>query len=293
VRRPFLVGLVAALSLALAAAALAQSPGPQGAEGGALREQVWRIPAAGGSPLMAATVMRPPGEARLPLVVINHGSPADSSDRPRMARPHYNTLSSWFVSRGYVVVLPLRRGYGETGGVWAESYGPCQNPDYAGAGLQTAADIKAAIDFMRRQPFVAPDHTVVVGHSAGGWGAIALSSLNPPGVSSIVNFAGGRGGHQHLPGGGTGNCTTDALVQAAARYGASARTLSLWIYAENDSFFGPRLARRMVDAYLGAGGQATYRPVGPVGHDGHGLASSNSGQSVWSPLLAAFLAAHP
>jgi len=232
---------------------------------------------------MAATVMRPPGEARLPLVVINHGSPADSSDRPKMARPRYNALSSWFVSRGYVVVLPLRRGYGETGGSWAESYGPCQNPDYAGAGLQTAADIKATIDFMRRQSFVAPDHGVVVGHSAGGWGAIALSSLNPPGVSSIVNFAGG----------GTGNCTTDALVQAAARYGASARVPSLWIYAENDSFFEPSLARRMVDAYDGAGGQATYRPVGSVGHDGHGLANSDSGQSVWSPLLITFLAAHP
>lgn len=84
---------------------------------------------------MLATVTRPPGEAKSPRVVINHGSPADSSVRPRMERPRYTALSSWFVVRGYVVVLPLRRGYGATGRTWAESYGPCENPDYAGAGL--------------------------------------------------------------------------------------------------------------------------------------------------------------
>ena len=36
------------------------------------REQVVRIPAAGGVS-MVATVMRPPGEDKKPVVVINHG----------------------------------------------------------------------------------------------------------------------------------------------------------------------------------------------------------------------------
>ncbi|HTE38105.1 MAG TPA: hypothetical protein VK630_16305, partial [Reyranella sp.] len=68
------------------------------------REQAVRIPAAGGAS-MIATVVRPPGEDKKPLVVINHGSPADGSQRGKMAPPRYNGLSSWFVSRGYVVVL--------------------------------------------------------------------------------------------------------------------------------------------------------------------------------------------
>src|SRR5882757_5450559 len=72
------------------------------------REQVVRIPGPGGVS-MVATVMRPPGEQRRPLAIINHGSPADGSQRPRMAPPRYQPLSSWFVERGYVVVLPLRR----------------------------------------------------------------------------------------------------------------------------------------------------------------------------------------
>lgn len=261
----------------------------QAAAQGAPREQVIRIPAPGGAS-MVATVMRPAGEDRKPLVVINHGSPADGSQRPKMAPPRYNGLSSWFVSRGYVVVLPLRRGYGETGGAWAENYGSCQTPDYYNAGLQGAADIRAALDYMRGQPYVAPDRSIVVGQSAGGWATLASSSQNPPGVSGLIDFAGGRGGHQKLPGGGMGNCAPDALVTAAGKYGATARLPILWIYAANDSFFEPSLARRMFDAYNAAGGKGTYRALGAFGSDGHNLASSDSGVSMWQGPVSEFLA---
>ncbi len=253
------------------------------------REQVVRIPGPGGSTLVA-TVMRPPGEARSPLAVINHGSPADGSQRAKMERPRYSALSSFFLSRGYVVALPLRRGYGETGGAWAEGFGPCEAPDFFNAGLQGAADIQATLDFMRAQPYVAPDRTIVVGQSAGGWATVALSSRNPPGVAGMINFAGGRGGHQKLSGGGVGNCAPRSLVEAAAKYGATARVPMLWIYTENDSFFEPSLAKRMVEAYDGAGGKAVYRPVGAFGRDGHSLAGSSNGSSVWSPLVESFLA---
>ena len=207
-----------------------------------------------------------------------------------MKRPHYTAVSSFFVSRGYVVVLPLRRGYGESGGGWAEAYGSCANPDYYNAGLQGAADIKATLDYMRGQSFVAPNRTVVVGQSAGGWGTLALSSLNPPGVAAMIDFAGGRGGHQPLPGGGTGNCAPDALVTAAGKYGSTARVPILWIFTANDSFFEPKLAKRMFDAYNAAGGKGTFRPQGAFGSDGHNLASSDSGVAIWQAPVSEFLA---
>jgi dienelactone hydrolase len=253
------------------------------------REQIVKLPGPGGSSLVAR-VMRPPGEARQPLVIINHGSPADGSQRAKMEPPRFAALSSWFLARGYVVALPLRRGYGESGGTWAEAYGRCDTPDYYNAGLQSAADVRATIAFMRLQPYVAPDRTIVVGQSAGGWATVALSSFNPPGVPGMVNFAGGRGGHQKLPGGVIGNCAPEALVQAAAKYGATARVPLLWIYAENDSFFEPALVKRMVAAYDAAGGKATFRPVGAFGRDGHALAGSADGTAVWAPLVQSFLA---
>jgi pimeloyl-ACP methyl ester carboxylesterase len=273
------------VAVCLAAPAFAQSPGPQGAEGKTMREQEWRIPTASGSLLMETTVFRPAGEAKAPLVVINHGSPADGSERQTMTRPLYVALSSFFVAHGYVVVLPLRRGYGATGGGWAEDYGSCKSPNFTRAGLETASDIKAAIDSMRRQPFVLQDRTIVVGHSAGGWGTLALSSLDPPGVAGMIDFAGGRGGHQP----GIGNCEPQAMVKSAAVYGRTARVPLLWINAQNDTFFEPRLVEKMVAAYNGAGGKAIHRAVGPFGNEGHNLASAQSGTLIWQPMVDDFL----
>ena len=263
--------------------AFAQTPGLQNGEG--KREQEWRIPSASGALLMDSTVVRPSGGGKHPLVVINHGSPADGSERATMKRPRYRALSSFFVDQGYVVVLPLRRGYGATGGGWAEEYGSCKNPDFRRGGLETASDIQATIDYMRRQPFVLPDRTVVVGHSAGAWGTVALSSLNPAGVPAMIAFAPGRGGH--IP--GVGNCEPGALVKAAGQYGSTARGPLLWISAANDTFFEPRLVARMVAAYNGGGGHAIHQAVGPFGNDGHNLASSDSGAPIWHPLLEDFL----
>jgi dienelactone hydrolase len=267
----------------LCGSAFAQSPGLQSGEG--KREQEWRIPAAGGGLLMESTVFRPSGGGKHPLVVINHGSPAESSERPTMKRPRYNALSSFFVDRGYVVALPLRRGYGATGGAWAEEYGSCKNPDFVRGGLETASDIQATIDYMRKQAFILSDHTIVVGQSAGAWGTLGLSSLNPAGVPAMIAFAPGRGGHHP----GVGNCEPGALVEAAGRYGSTARRPLLWVNAANDTFFEPKLVDRMVAAYNGAGGHATHRAVGPFAKEGHNLASSDSGAAIWQPLVEDFL----
>jgi hypothetical protein len=59
----------------------------------------------------------------------------------------------------------------------------------------------------------------------------------------------------------------------------------LWIYAQNDSYFDPALARRMADAYNGAGGRATCQPVGPNGQDDHKLLTAADGHAVWGPLV--------
>ena len=273
------------VALCLAAPALAQTAGPQGGEGRHMRAQEWRIPSANGSVLLDSTVFRPPGEGKHPLVVMNHGSPADGSERSTMKRPTYSAVSSFFVSRGYVVVLPLRRGYGATGGGWAEEYGSCKNPDFVGSGLETASDIQATIDYMRKQPFIQPDRTIVVGQSAGAWGTVALSSLNPAGVPAMIAFAPGRGGHQP----GVGNCEPAQLVKAAAKYGSTAHVPLLWVNAANDTFFEPRLVDRMVTAYNGAGGHAVHRAVGPFGKEGHSLAGSDSGVAIWQPLVDDFL----
>src|SRR5262245_39505511 len=75
--------------------------------------------------VLQARVLRPAGPGPFPLAIVSHGSPPDASQRPAMQIPTYASASNWLLERGYMVGLPLRRGYGETGGPWVENYGSC------------------------------------------------------------------------------------------------------------------------------------------------------------------------
>ena len=64
--------LVLALIVAIGCApARAQSPGPQGPEQGAYRQQLWLVPSQDRRVLMRTVVFRPKGPGPFPLVVIN------------------------------------------------------------------------------------------------------------------------------------------------------------------------------------------------------------------------------
>ena len=66
----------------------------------------------------------------------------------------------------------------------------------------------------------------------------------------------------------------------------------LWIYIENDTFFGPALSKRMNDAYTGAGGNAEYHLMPPFGSEGHFFVDSPEAIPQWSPLVSQFLEKH-
>jgi dienelactone hydrolase len=239
--------------------------------------------------LMPATVLRPSGHGPFPLVAINHGSSQNSLRRARMVMPKYRVVSQWFVARGYAVVLPLRPGHGRTGGPYLEDQGRCANPDYLKAGLATADSIQAAINYMAATPFVRRTGAVVVGHSAGGWGALALASRNPR-LKAVINVAGGRGGR-------AGNkpnnvCAPERLVETAALFGQSARAPSLWLYSENDSYFSPALAKHMFEAFRGAGNPdrpASLRLLPAFAADGHNFIAAEEARTLWAPIVDEFL----
>ncbi|MDP3417618.1 S9 family peptidase [Falsiroseomonas sp.] len=226
----------------------------------------------------------------VPLAIINHGSPGQAAARGGMRpQPCSAEAVRWFLDRGFAVLLPLRRGYGADTGTWAEGFGPCASPDYAAAGRQTAQDIAAAVAHGRRLPGIRPQGVLVVGQSAGGWGALALAANRPEGVAAVVNMAGGRGGWA----GGQANavCAAPRLVAAAGEFGRTARLPTLWVYTANDSFFGPHLAAAMHHAFTDAGGKARLQPMPRFGRDGHSLFFGAGGSAVWGPVVEAFLRA--
>jgi dienelactone hydrolase len=293
--RTFCVGLMLLVILPTALAAQPVSelgpttPGPQGPEDGAARRQLWLIPIPGEQLLMRATLMRPPGDGPFPLVVINHGSVESADMRAKFPMPDYPVISQWFLDRGYAVALPQRPGHGETAGPYFEDQGFCEDPDYGQAGLRTADSIEAAIDYLTAQPFVRKADVIVVGQSAGGWGAIALASRNPPSVKAVINFAGGRGGRSNnVP---NANCSPGQLIAAARVFGESARIPTLWFYSESDDYFGPALSQHLYDAFRDAGGRAEFHMLPPFAH-GHLLINSGDAFVLWAPILEKFLAGH-
>src|SRR6516164_9244769 len=128
------------------------------------------------------------------------------------------------------------------------------------------------------------------GQSGGAWGAIALSSLNPSSVRAIITFAAGRGGR--VDGKPNNNCAPDKLVAATGEFGRTARVPMLWIYTENDTYFGPTLSQRMASAFKAAGGNLEYHLLPPFGHDGHFLVDSADAVILWTPLVDDFLSRH-
>ena len=269
-------------------AGCAAAPGPGAARAGAtLNEEVVRVPGPDGRTLVA-TWYRPAGAGPFPLIVLSHGSPFDPAARPAMDRYRVLTPIGAFVARGYAVLVPMRRGFGATGGAFAEGYGTCANPDYLRAGNEAARDILAAMAYGQAQGFVRRDAVLLVGQSLGGYASIAAASRQPRGLVGVVNFAGGNGGNPAKTPGEP--CRPERLSQVFAVWGASARVPVLWHYAENDHFFAPHHVRAWHSAFAKAGGIGPLVMQPPFGRDGHGVFSSTDGVRVWAPAFDRFVA---
>jgi dienelactone hydrolase len=276
--------LLIALALALASAAAFAAPA---IPPNALERIPLRLPAVfeGGAPVeLEALMVKPSAPGRYPLALITHGSPRQSAARRRMSAAQMSFQAEELARRGYVAVVVMRRGYGTSEGSWDESSGRCDAANHERAARESARDLRAALDALAARPDVDASRTIVIGQSAGGIGTVALAADPPPGLKAVVNFAGGRGSRAPNE-----ICSEDRLIQAYAALGKTARVPSLWIYTENDHYFGPQLARRMFAAYREEGGVGELRLLPPFGKDGHSLFARRGGVLQWRPLLDAFL----
>jgi dienelactone hydrolase len=97
------------------------------------------------------------------------------------------------VGRGWTAAIVMRRGYGDSGGGFAEDRGSGQDPSYLRAAAAAVADIKAASGFLAKRPDIDASRILSIGVSPGGFATVALAADPPPGLVAGVSFAGGRG----------------------------------------------------------------------------------------------------
>src|SRR6201996_1943982 len=256
--------------------------GAQGEKGEPNREQQWLVPSPDPDTPAHAVLFRPPGDGPFRLAVIAHASVQNVLRRAQMPQPEYRALAAWLVARGFAVLVPERPGHGATGGKYLEDQGGCDEADYFRSGHATADEISAALNYLRGQSFIRPDGVVVIGHSAGGWGALALAGADAPGLAAIIAFAPGRGGRANdFP---NQVCAPHTLISAAAEFGESARVPVTWLVAANDSYFSPDLSRKLADAFRAGGAKVDFRVLPAFGSEGHWLAEADGSEAIFGPV---------
>ncbi len=238
-----------------------------------------------------ALVVRLPGDNKLPVALITHGA---SDGDPRAATMDW--LRGWshdLAQRGWLAVAVMRRGYGGSDGEVAGDAGTCAMPDVGRYLDGHADDLEAALRSIARRPDAEMGRVLAIGDSAGGAAAMALAARTAVPLAAVVSVSGGFG-HRLGPFRPDPACPLfeSDLVWNFARFGTTAHMPTLWLYAENDSWFRPGLVGRMRAAFTGSGGRAQLAMLPPFKGDGHALFFAPGGRRLLLPELDGFLRAN-
>jgi dienelactone hydrolase len=233
------------------------------------------------------THFRPDGNGPFPMVVINHGRTNAGDRRAEPARWRFTAAARYFVRRGFAVLVLTRLGYGDAGLEPDPEFSGsgCNERDFDAGLAALIQETTVALDFARTQPWADARRVILVGQSYGGLGTIAASGKNLSGVIAAINFSGGAGGNpQKNP---NHPCSPKEIATIMKEAGSRARIPTLWLYAENDHFWGSDWPRRWYAAYAGAGGRGDMSMLPPVGDEGHHLMTR--GFALWRPVADRFL----
>jgi dienelactone hydrolase len=235
---------------------------------------------------LEAVAVLPPGDGPFPLAIVAHGT-------PRGGLPAYASVSPMnfvpqleeFARRGYAAVIALRRGFGQSSGPAVEFTPGCDASDHVASVRESGKDMRAIVAALRVRPKIDGSRILAVGISTGGLAVLSMGTEPVEGLSRTIAFApvrGSRGPHDI--------CNVNRLVEAVSWIGAASKVRTHWIYAANDSFASPALARRLFDAYRGAGGIGELTELPAWEGDGHDI-FSRAGIPAWRPVIDGILTA--
>ncbi|HSJ74575.1 MAG TPA: prolyl oligopeptidase family serine peptidase [Gemmatimonadales bacterium] len=235
-----------------------------------------------GGLMLHGWIYKPPGEGPFPAVIWNHGSEQEPTAHPE--------LGKFYTDHGYVLFLPVRHGHTPSPGEYIQDAVDRYRTQAADktsfqrmvVELQDVynQDVVAAIDWIRKQPFVDGKHLVVSGCSYGGIQTL-LTAEQGLGVSAFVSFAPGAMSWQNLE-------LRNRLLMAVR----SAKAPVFLIQAQNDYDTGPSEVLGPVIRAQNFLNRAKISPAfGTTNPEGHfGFACWTEGIAIWGPEVLEFLA---
>jgi dienelactone hydrolase len=206
--------------------------------------------------------------------------------RAAQGRAREEHTARYLVGKGFVVMQPTRIGYWETHGDFdPEDAGPCNAMRHGPMSDAAADQVLATVRYAASLPYVDVSRWVVAGQSVGGLTSVATVARRPPGLVGGINFAGGAGGNPETRKGDP--CSAKALGQYWGSLAKPGLAPMLWLYWQNDAYWGAEYPRQWHQAWLASGGNAVFHSLAPIEGDGH-LGQSRD-MDHWLPLVDGFL----
>jgi dienelactone hydrolase len=224
-------------------------------------------------------VYRPAGAGPFPLVLLSHGSAAGT---PQASLPARN-LAAFFVARGYAVIVPMRRGRGESTGRSREYEDRHCDPEAWTPGIRDAMeDVSAALDYAGAVREIDTSRVVLAGVSRGGFLSVAYAAEGPDRrrVRGVINFVGAWIAQRE------DRCAQDFNAVAFTKFGSETSVPMLWLYGDGDPFNTTPDIREYASRFRRVGGDAEFVLFPSVPGGGHAVADT---PSLWSEAVDRFL----
>ena len=218
---------------------------------------------------ITVTIWRDDVIKKAPYLLFSHGRAGTDQERGKFGRSSEKRNSEYFVSKGFTVILPTRIGYGVSGGPDADYSGACGNKNYLEARKVAIDQSKQVLNHIFDFSYIDRTKGIVVGQSVGGFTTIGLSAENISGLKGAINFAGGDGGDPIKS--AEKPCGDYLIKDTFAKYGASNKVPTLWLYSVNDKFWGEQLPKDWFAAFQKAGGKGQFVSLPAYKEDGHSI----------------------
>lgn len=251
------------------------------------RSQMLAVQLEGSAVDLELRVYKPEGDGPFPTLVFNHGSTGAGTDPESFKWPiRFTEIANFFVSRGWAVLAPARRGRAGSQGVYDEGFNVDRTQGYSTEvvrsikGAERALqDIEAVMVQIPSMSFVDGKRLLIGGESRGGILSVAYAGRHTEKVLGVINFVGGWIE--------AGLSTSEQINQTIFRWGADSNTEMLWLYGNNDAFYPLSHSRKSFEAFQQAGGYGSWHEIEPPeGIDGHIICML---PSLWSEKVEKYL----